>query len=319
MNNQSGGSITTTYKPCDDDPIPKAMTIINNMDTKGIVVHVVLIVMAFITVGIFIDEIYYLRQKCTSTLRRRLTVIQLSIPPVFVISAVTGCFFPAGYIMIDFVTTVFYGVALHCLLILLVHYYGSLSTFLKCFREQEISIQTGPCCCCLCCLPNITMTRKNFRILWYGTFQSALIRPITLYFKGIFTSDGSIKVPGILYSAILITSLFIGKWALMIFQKASSEYLVHYKIIYKFMVFQLVIMIANLQPVIIKLSYWECELPFTYLTNQNILNYQITAFEFFALSIVCWFLYRRSNENVQVVPPDQREQEIELRNANETV
>lgn len=35
-------------------------------------------------------------------------------------------------------------------------------------------------------------------------------------------------------------------------------------------------MIANLQPVIIKLSYWECELPFTYLTNQNILNYQIT-------------------------------------------
>jgi len=93
MNNQSGGSITTTYKPCDDDPIPKAMTIINNMDTKGIVVHVVLIVMAFITVGIFIDEIYYLRQKCTSTLRRRLTVIQLSIPPVFVISAVTGCFF----------------------------------------------------------------------------------------------------------------------------------------------------------------------------------------------------------------------------------
>ena len=47
------------------------------MDTKGIVVHVVLIVMAFITVGIFIDEIYYLRQKCTSTLRRRLTVIQV--------------------------------------------------------------------------------------------------------------------------------------------------------------------------------------------------------------------------------------------------
>lgn len=27
---QSGGSITTTYKPCDDDPIPKAMTIINS-------------------------------------------------------------------------------------------------------------------------------------------------------------------------------------------------------------------------------------------------------------------------------------------------
>ena len=47
------------------------------MDTKGIVVHIVLIVMAFITVGIFIDEIYYLRQKCTSTLRRRLTVIQV--------------------------------------------------------------------------------------------------------------------------------------------------------------------------------------------------------------------------------------------------
>lgn len=305
MNDTNATIQETINYACEEDPVPKAATIIAEMDLGYAIFHIVLIVMAALSVGIFIDEIYFLRLHMKSTYRRRLTVIQLGIPPVFTVSSVTGCFFPAGYIMIDFVTTVYYGVALHCLLILLVHYYGSLDTFLKCFQKRSVSMRTGPCCCCLCCLPNFEMSRKNFRRLWYGTFQSALIRPITLYFKGILTSDGSIKVPGILYSVILVTSLFIGKWAVMIFQKASSEYLIQYNIVKKFMIFQLVIMIANLQPVIIKLSYWRCSLPFTYLTNQVVLNYQITAIEFFVIGLLCMRLYRKKNEDVQVVLPEE--------------
>ena len=39
--------------------------------------------------------------------------------------------------------------------------------------------------------------RKNFRFLWYMTFQSVLIRPITLFLMGIFDADGSVPIPGV--------------------------------------------------------------------------------------------------------------------------
>lgn len=288
---------------CFKMPIPSATVILQYMDPLSISLHVVLIIMATVTVGLFLEEVYFLRTHIMSTYRRRLTLVQLGIPPLFTVTSVMGCFFPSGHVMIDFVTSVYFGIALHCLLVLKVNYYGGLKQFLKCFQTRKVLIRTGPLCCCLFCLPEIAMTRKNFRVLWYGTFQSALIRPLTLFVQGVFDSDGSVSIPGYLYTVVLAISMMTGMWALVIFRKASNDFIGSYRISGKFFVFQMVLLVANVQPGIIHSAYYSCFPPFSFATRQIILNYQITTIEFFILALFSRCFYRRSSDNDQVNLP----------------
>lgn len=298
---------------CRNGPLPKAAVIVENMDQLSVALHVVLLIMAAITLGMFIEEIYFLRSHIMSSYRRRLTLIQLGIPPVFCVTSILGCFFPAGHVMIDFVTSVYFGIALHCLLVLKVNYYGGLKNFLRCFRTRKVAIHTGPLCCCLFCLPQLTMTRKNFRILWYGTFQSAMVRPITLFIQGVIDSDGSVYIPHMLYEAILVVSMMTGMWALVIFRKASTDFIGSYKIAGKFFIFQMVLLIANVQPTVIHSAYYSCFPPFTFATRQIMLNYQITIIEFFILALFSRCFYRRSSDNDQVNLPITDENMDELK------
>jgi len=282
---------------CKSLSIPKCSVVVQNMDALSSALYVVLIIMTTLTLGIFIEEVYFLRTNIKSTYRRRLSVVQLGIPPIFTLTSMIGCFFPGGFVMIDFVTSVYFGIALHCLLVLKVNYYGGLKQFLKCFETRTISVRTGPLCCCLVCLPELPMNRKNFRFLWYMTFQSALIRPFTLFLMGIFNADGSVQIPGILYQTILVCSMMTGMWALVIFRRASMDFISGYRIQGKFLVFQMVLLVANLQPAIVHAAYHSCSPPFGFQTRQIILNYQITIIEFFILSLFSRCYYRRSSDN----------------------
>jgi len=299
---------------CKSLSIPKSYVIVQNMDALSSALYVVLIIMTTLTIGMFIEEIYFLRTNIKSTYRRRLSVVQLGIPPIFTLTSMIGCFFPAGYVMIDFVTSVYFGVALHCLLVLKVNYYGGLKSFLKCFETRTISVRTGPLCCCLVCLPELPMNRKNFRFLWYMTFQSVLIRPITLFMMGIFDADGSVPIPGILYQTILVCSMMTGMWALVIFRRASMDFISGYRIQGKFFVFQMVLLVANLQPAIVHAAYHSCSPPFGFQTRQIILNYQITIIEFFILSLFSRCYYRRSSDNDDVLLPILYDENNEINN-----
>uniref|UniRef100_H2Y7V6 Uncharacterized protein n=1 Tax=Ciona savignyi TaxID=51511 RepID=H2Y7V6_CIOSA len=136
---------------CKNDPLPSARTIVQNMDTSGLVLHVVLIVMATLTVAIFIEEVFYLKSNLKLSYRRRLSILQAGIPPVFAVSSVVGCFFPAGNVMIDFVCSVYFGIGLHALLLLMLNYYGGLQQFLLRFEGSiflEISTRTHSVAVC---------------------------------------------------------------------------------------------------------------------------------------------------------------------------
>jgi len=149
---------------CKTNPLPLASTIVKSMDSLDVALHIMLVTMTVFTLGFFIEEIYYLRSRLNNSYRKRLTFVQLGIPPIFTVSSLMGCFFPSGHVMVDFVTSVYFGVALHCLLVLMINYYGGLKKFLRCFESRAVSIRTGPLCCCLICLPQITITRWSLLI-----------------------------------------------------------------------------------------------------------------------------------------------------------
>ncbi|XP_018667671.2 organic solute transporter subunit alpha-like [Ciona intestinalis] len=285
---------------CKHDPIPSAMVIVQNMDTSGLILHLILIVMATITVGIYIEEVFYLKSNLKLSYRRRLSLLQAGIPTVFAVSSVVGCFFPAGNVMIDFVCSVYFGFGLHALLVLMVNYYGGQTQLLRRFEGRYVQTNTGPFCCCCFCLPSFKMTKSNFQVLWYATFQAAFTRPIVLFFEGIIKTDRTIAIPGMVYTGCLIASMLSGMWALVIFRKASATFIGRFRTTAKFFNFQLVLLIANVQPFVIKLCYIPCVLPYTFYTRKLIVNYQIMVVEFFILSLTTRCLYRTTDDNVEL-------------------
>uniref|UniRef100_H2XYW7 Uncharacterized protein n=1 Tax=Ciona intestinalis TaxID=7719 RepID=H2XYW7_CIOIN len=118
--------------------------------------------MATITVGIYIEEVFYLKSNLKLSYRRRLSLLQAGIPTVFAVSSVVGCFFPAGNVMIDFVCSVYFGFGLHALLVLMVNYYGGQTQLLRRFEGRYVQTNTGPFCCCCFCLPSFKMTNTVY-------------------------------------------------------------------------------------------------------------------------------------------------------------
>ncbi|XP_076823440.1 organic solute transporter subunit alpha-like [Clavelina lepadiformis] len=296
---------------CKYDPLPNANAVISSMTTLDVVFYVILILMTTVIIALFIDEVFYLKAHIKLSYRRRLSILQAGIPPVFAVTSLMGTFFPAGFNMIDFVCSVYFGFGLHAFLVLMVNYYGGLRQLLKRFEGRYVNINTGPFCCCLFCLPSFKMTKKTFSVLWYATFQAALLRPIVLFFQGVFQTDRSLKIPGMLYTGLLVTSMLSGMWALVIFRKASGDFLGRYRVTAKFFNFQMVLLIANLQPFIVTVSYNACSLPLTAYAKKIILNYQITIVEYFFLSLITRFLYRRSSDNEQLERVDTMETTLE--------
>ncbi|KRZ55323.1 Organic solute transporter alpha-like protein 3 [Trichinella nativa] len=53
----------------------------------------------------------------------------------------------------------------------------------------QLKLNTGPCCCCFVCLPKLSPTVKNIRIMRFFVYQNAIFRPILFFFIGVFWVD----------------------------------------------------------------------------------------------------------------------------------
>nr|XP_039267491.1 organic solute transporter subunit alpha-like [Styela clava] len=278
-------------------PPPSAKEIVSSMGSTHLVVHLVLIVMAFTTLAIFIEEIFYLRSKIRKNYRRRrMSVLQAGIPPIFTLTAVVGTFFPRGNLMIDFVCSIYFGFAMHALLNLMVNYYGGITAMLKRLRDVRVKISTPPVCCCCRCLPEVPMTRKTFKYLYCLTFQAAASRPVVLFFRGVFVLDPTFSINELIFTVVLAISMLTGMWALIILRGVSSTVLSHFNITAKFFCFQAVLLISNIQPFVLKLASLPCVLPYTTRGRIITVNYQIIIVEFFLLSLVMRCLYRTKGD-----------------------
>uniref|UniRef100_H2Y7V5 G-protein coupled receptors family 1 profile domain-containing protein n=1 Tax=Ciona savignyi TaxID=51511 RepID=H2Y7V5_CIOSA len=106
-----------------------------------------------------------------------------------------------------------------------------------------------------------------------------------------------------------MVSMLSGMWALVIFRKASANFLSKFRTTAKFFNFQLVLLIANVQPFVIKMCYIPCVLPYTFYTRKLVINYQIMVVEFFILSLITRCLYRTPDDSFQL---ERKEPHVDL-------
>ncbi|KRY68944.1 Organic solute transporter alpha-like protein 3 [Trichinella pseudospiralis] len=116
----------------------------------------------------------------------------------------------------------------------------------------QMKLNTGPCCCCFVCLPKLSPTVKNIRIMRFFVYQNAIFRPILFFFIGVFWVDrwGSFdtKMPFKPFiTTLVVLSSLIALYGVNVFHMTTKEPLKKYKIHILMSIIQFVILIFNLQ------------------------------------------------------------------------
>ncbi|XP_051266625.1 organic solute transporter subunit alpha [Dicentrarchus labrax] len=306
MNN---GSNRTIHPSCMDKP-PVAMDIILKLDIFGIILYSVLTFMAAVSMLVFLEECIYIYRKVPANKKSIIIWVNGAAPVIGTMSCL-GMWIPRATMFTDMTSACYFAVVVFKFLILMLEEVGGDEAFLKRAGRHKLKISTGPCCCCCCCLPYVAITRRSLFLLKLGSFQFAVLKivftilSIVLYTNGTFDlADLSITGAAIWINPFVGILTIIALWPVAIMFMHLRTALRTLKIIPKYAMYQLVLILSQLQTAIINILALNgtiaCSPPFSASAKGYMMSQQLLILEMFIITLVTRLLYRRQYDPLPV-------------------
>ncbi|KAL3041005.1 hypothetical protein OYC64_011893 [Pagothenia borchgrevinki] len=304
---------TTIDPSCVQKP-PLAIDIILKLDIFGIVLYSVLTFMAAVSMLVFMEECVYIYRKVPNNKKSVIIWVNGAAPVIGTMSCV-GMWIPRATMFTDMTSACYFAVVVFKFLILMVEEVGGDEAFLKRAGRYKLKISTGPCCCCCLCLPHVEITRRTLFLLKLGSFQFAVLKivftilSIVLWTNGTFDlSDLNITGTAIWINPFVGILTIIALWPVAITFMHLRVTLRTLKIIPKYAMYQLVLILSQLQSAIINILALNgtiaCTPPFSSTSRGYMMSQQLLVLEMFIITLVTRLLYRRQYDPL---PDEQRE------------
>ncbi|XP_054478536.1 organic solute transporter subunit alpha [Anoplopoma fimbria] len=315
------GSNQTLDPSCMQEP-PLAIDIILKLDIFGIILYSVLTFMAAASMLIFLEECVYIYKKVPNNKKSVIIWVNGAAPVIGTMSCL-GMWIPRATMFTDMTSACYFAVVVFKFLILMVEEVGGDEAFLKRGDRHKLKISTGPCCCCCLCLPHVAITRRSLFLLKLGSFQFALLKivftilSIVLWRNESFNlTDLSIKGASIWIGPFVGILTIIALWPVAIMFMHLRVTLRTLKIIPKYAMYQLVLILSQLQTAIINILAMKgtiaCAPPFSAVARGYMMSQQLLILEMFIITLITRLLYRRQydplpeeeyevNENTKMV------------------
>uniref|UniRef100_A0A3Q3NDT6 Solute carrier family 51 member A n=1 Tax=Mastacembelus armatus TaxID=205130 RepID=A0A3Q3NDT6_9TELE len=255
MNNASNRTIDPS---CEDEP-PLAMDIIVNLDIFNIALYSILTFMAAVSLLVFIEECIYIYRKVPPNKKSVIIWVNGAAPVIGTMSCL-GMWIPRATMFTDMTSACYFAIVVFKFLILMLEEVGGDEVFLKRGGKHKLKISTGPCCCCCLCLPHVSITRHSLLLLKLGSFQFALLKVVLTILSIVLWTNGNfdladMKITG---SAIWINPFvgiltIIALWPVAILFMHLKTTLRTLKIVPKYAMYQLVLILSQLQTAIINI------------------------------------------------------------------
>ncbi|XP_049421066.1 organic solute transporter subunit alpha [Epinephelus fuscoguttatus] len=319
----SGLNITTDPS-CKQKP-PLAIDIILKLDLFGIILYSVLTFMAVVSMLIFIEECIYIYKKVPAN-KKSVIIWVTGAAPVIGTMSCLGMWIPRATMFTDMISGCYFAIVVFKFLIMMLEELGGDEAFLKRAGKHTLKISTGPCCCCCPCLPRAAITRRSLFLLKLGSFQFALLKiaftilSIVLSTNGTFDlADLSIRGAAIWINPFVGILTIIALWPVAILFMHLRIALRTLKIIPKYAMYQLVLVLSQLQTAIINILALNgtiaCAPPFSPAARGYMMSQQLLILEMFIITLVTRLLYRREydplpeeedvNENTKMITMSQ--------------
>ncbi|XP_029611059.1 organic solute transporter subunit alpha [Salmo trutta] len=290
---------------CSEKP-PVAIDIILQLDIFGIILFSVLTFMAAVSMLVYIEECWYVYRKIPSHKKSAIIWVNGAAPVIGTMSCL-GMWIPRATMFTDMTSACYFAIVVFKFLVLMIEEVGGDEAFLRRAGRNKLKISTGPCCCCCLCLPHVNITRRSLFLLKLGSFQFALMKVVFTILSVILWTNGNFDVTDTAVSGVSIwISLGVGVltiialWPVAIMFMHLRTVLRSLKIIPKYAMYQLVLVLSQLQSAIINILAMmgtiACTPPYSSQARGYLMSQQLLILEMFIITLVTRMLYRRQYE-----------------------
>ncbi|XP_014838989.1 PREDICTED: organic solute transporter subunit alpha-like [Poecilia mexicana] len=312
MNNVSN----RTANSCDGEP-PFAIDNIRNQDVFGIILYSVLTFMATISMLVFLEECVYIYKKVPANKKSAIIWVNGAAPVISTMSCI-GMWIPRAVMITDLTSGTYFAIVVFKFLIMMLEEIGGDEAFLKRYSKHKLKISTGPCCCCCLCLPHVAITRRTVFLLKLGSFQFALLKLIFTLLSIFLWTNGNYNPQDMrITGAAIWINPFVGiltvtaLWPVTITFMHLRITLRTLKIVPKYAMYQLVLILSQLQTAIINILAMNriiaCSPPFSSPARGYMLSQQLLILEMFIITLVTRLLYRRQYDPLPEEEPGDNE------------
>ncbi|XP_034051314.1 organic solute transporter subunit alpha [Thalassophryne amazonica] len=296
------GPNRTVDPSCNSQP-PLAIDIILQLEFYGIILYSVLTFMATMSILIYMEECVYIYKKVLSNKKSAIIWVNGAAPVMSVMSCM-AMWVPRASMFTDMFSACYFAIVVYKFLIMMLEEMGGDEAFLQREETRKLKISTGPCCCCCPCLPHVAITRRCLFLLKLGSFQFAVLKVVfTILSIVLWTNENfSLTDIGITGAVIWINSFvgiltIIALWPVAIIFMHVKAMLRPLKIIPKYAMYQMVLVLTQLQTAVINIlatcGVIACTPPFSSTARANIMSQQLLILELFIITLVTRLLYRR--------------------------
>ncbi|XP_039983572.1 organic solute transporter subunit alpha isoform X2 [Xiphias gladius] len=273
--------------------------------------------MAVVSMLVFIEECIYIYRKVPAK-KKNIIIWVNGAAPVIATMSCLGMWIPRATMFTDMTSACYFAIVVFKFLILMVEEVGGDEAFLKRAGKHKLKISTGPCCCCCLCLPHVAITRRSLFLLKLGSFQFALLKTVLTILSIVLWTNGTfdladLKITG---AAIWINPLvgiltIIALWPVAIMFMHLRTALRTLKIIPKYAMYQLVLILSQLQTAIINILALNgtiaCVPPISATSRGYMMSQQLLILEMFIITLVTRLLYRRQYDPLPEEEHDDNE------------
>ncbi|KAK2870153.1 hypothetical protein QQF64_021892 [Cirrhinus molitorella] len=297
----------TLFDPRCKQEAPYSMEVIMQLDIFGIVLFSVLTLMATVSVLVFIEECIYIYKKVPPN-KKSVIVWVTGAAPVIATTSCLGMWVPRATMFVDMTSTTYFAIVIFKFLILMIEEVGGDAAFLK-RSEKSLKISTGPCCCCCPCLPDVAITRRSLFILKLGSYQFALLKLILTILSIVLWTNGNFSLAEVSANGAALwincsigVIMIIALWPVAIMFMHVRVALRTLKIIPKYAMYQLVLILSQLQTAIINILATNgtiaCAPPYPSQARGYLMSQQLLIVEMFIITLVTRVLYRRQYDPI---------------------
>uniref|UniRef100_A0A4W4GXS5 Organic solute transporter subunit alpha n=1 Tax=Electrophorus electricus TaxID=8005 RepID=A0A4W4GXS5_ELEEL len=279
-----------------------------DLDMFGVALYSILTFMASVSLLLYLEECVYIYKNVPSP--KKTTIIWVNgAAPVIATMSCLGMWIPRATMFTDMTSNSYFAVVIYKVLILMLEECGGDEAFLRYSESQMFRINTGPCCCCCLCLPRVPVTRQMLFLLKLGSLQYAIMKTVLSIFSVVLWTNGNFDLSDV--SAIWINPFIgvltlISLWPVAIMFMNIRNTLRRVKIIPKYAMYQLVLILSQLQSAIISILALDgtiaCAPPFSSIARGSMFSQQLMIIEMFIVTLVTHKLYRRTYDLITLDP-----------------
>ncbi|KAJ8385814.1 hypothetical protein AAFF_G00181700 [Aldrovandia affinis] len=308
------GSINIVDPSCHQKP-PLAIDIINELDMFGIILYAVLTLMAAVAMLVYIEECVYVYRKVSTPKKTAIAWVNGAAPVIATMSCL-GMWIPRATMFTDMTSASYFAIVVYKFLILMLEECGGDEEFLRRCGKNTLKISTGPCCCCCPCLPHVAITRRTLFLLKLGSFQFALLKTVFSILSIILWTNENFDIADLqITGAAIWINPFVGiltiiaLWPVAIMFMHLRSILRSQRIVPKYAMYQLVLVLSQLQSAIINILAMNgtiaCAPPYSSQARGYLMSQQLLILEMFIITLANRLLYRRYYDPLPLSDPQE--------------